>query len=74
MTVQRCGDFLLMRDLAGCRRALRVSDIAEVRDRDETGLEAAVVTRRGEAIILVEDFDEVLPLVLAPTPGPLRRR
>lgn len=66
MTAERYGDFLVLRDLAGCRRALRVADISEVRDHDETGIETAVVTRRGEAVVLPDDFDEVLPLVIAP--------
>lgn len=64
MAVERCGEFLIVHDLAGCRRALRVTEIAEVRDYDESAQEAAVVTRRGEAIVLRSGFDEVLPLVL----------
>ncbi|WP_448187575.1 hypothetical protein [Azospirillum sp. sgz301742] len=66
MAVERHGDFLVVGDLGGCRRALRITEIAEVRDHDESGLEAAIVTRRGEAIVLADDFDEVLPLVLVP--------
>lgn len=65
MAVERYGDFLVLRDLAGCRRALRVADISEVRDHDDTCMESAIVTRRGEAVVLPDDFDEVLPLVVA---------
>ena len=65
MAVERQGDFLIVRDLAGGRRALRVTDISEVRDHDDTYMETAVVTRRGQAVVLPDDFDVVLPLVLA---------
>ena len=65
VAAERHGDFLVLRDLAGCRRALRVTDTSEVRDHDDACMEAAVVTRRGEAVVLLEDFDVVLPLVLA---------
>ncbi|MBY6266608.1 hypothetical protein EI613_32715 (plasmid) [Azospirillum sp. 412522] len=56
MVVEQQGDLLVLRDLAGCRRALRVTDISEVRDQDDTYL---------ETVVLPDDFDEVLPLVLA---------